>query len=164
MILPHGKELIGFLPLSDLHDELSEHERLMIFHHKGTQCVACGRVGALLALGRETGQAKYTRKRKSHGRVHIDLYTDDFVLMTVDHIVPKAICKQLGWTKEQMESLDNKQPMCDPCNGSKDCKLLSLEELQERRRNTNIPKTGVEIVRRLVPNIHEMLGDAHVLA
>lgn len=164
MILPHGKELIGFLPLSDLHDELSEHERLMVFHHKGTQCVACGRVGTLLALGRETGQAKYTRHRKSHGRVHIDLYTDDFVLMTVDHTVPKSVAKQLGWSKEEIESLDNKQPMCDPCNGSKGSHLLTLEQLQERRRNTNVPKTGVEIVRRLVPNIHEMLGDAHVLA
>lgn len=159
MRLPHGKELLAFLPMSDLYTEFAEHERLSVFAAKGCVCVACGRVGTLLALGRETGENKYTRKRGSTRRVHLDLYTDDFVLMTVDHIIPKAICKSMGWTERETESIDNKQPMCDPCNGSKSSKLLSVEEMRERRRNTNIPRTGIEVVRKLVPNIHALLGD-----
>lgn len=159
MLLPHGKELIEFLPLSDLYGELAEHERLRVFANKGRQCVACGRVGTLLALGMEVNTARYSRKRGSVGMVHIDLYTDDFVLMTVDHITPKAVCKKLGWPKSKMEALWNKQPMCDPCNNSKGHKILTVEQMQERRRHTNKPIEGVEIIRSLVPNIHSLLGD-----
>jgi len=164
MKLPHGKELLSFLPLAELYTEYQFHERLQVFVEKGRECVACGRVGTLLALGRETGDAKYTRKRKSHGRVHIDLYTDDFVLMTVDHIIPKKVCKELGWSDEMIESLDNKQPMCDSCNNGKGHKLVSDEELEKRRAQmkklTNRRVYGSEITRSLVPNIHALLGDA----
>jgi len=167
MILPHGKELIAFLPFSDLYEEFSEHERLQVFAKKGCVCVACGRVGTLLALGRETRDYKQSRKRGSVGRTHIDLYTDDFVLMTVDHIVPKYICKQLGWTKAQMESLDNKQPMCDPCNGSKGHKLFTPEQEASYRKQMSHNRTqikklkGSEALQSLVPNIHTLLGDTH---
>jgi 5-methylcytosine-specific restriction endonuclease McrA len=163
MILPHGKELIGFLPLSDLYDEFSEHERLQVFAKKGCVCVTCGREGKLLALGREMSGYKQYRKRGTVGAVHIDLYTNDFVLMTVDHIVPKYVCKQLGWTKEQMESLDNKQPMCDPCNGAKGHKIFTQEEALsfQRQMMNNTPKQYKDnkILVNLVPNIHALLGD-----
>jgi len=159
MRLPHGKELIEFLPLEDLYTEFAEHERLQVFAKKGRECVACGRVGTLLALGREDGSRKYTRHQKSHGRVHIDLYTDDFVLMTVDHTVPKYEARLLGWTQDEIESLDNKQTMCDPCNGAKGHKIMTPEQFRERRRNTNTIIKGTEVVRQLVPNIHALLGD-----
>lgn len=159
MRLPHGKELIQFLPLSDLYTEYAEHERLQVFAEKGCVCVACGRVGTFLALGMETMGNKSSRKRNSVGRVHIDLYTDDFVLMTVDHIIPKKLCIEMGLPYGAMESLDNKQPMCDPCNSAKDCKLLTLEELRERRAQTNIKRTGPEAIWSLIPNIHATLGD-----
>lgn len=159
MILPHGKELIGFLPLSDLHDEFALHERLQVFAEKGTECVVCGRVGTFLALGRELDRYKRYRKRGTVGSVHIDLYTDDFVLMTVDHIIPRYECKLMGWTTLMTESLDNKQPMCDPCNGAKSHKVLSLEELRKNRANTNTKRRGDGVIWELVPNIHAMLGD-----
>lgn len=159
MLLPHKKELIGFLPIADLYRYYATHERLQVFAEKGCICVACGRVGTFLALGRETRDNRQSRRQKSVGRVHIDLYTDDFVLMTVDHIVPKHEARLLEWTKKEIESLDNKQPMCEPCNGSKGSKLLALGQLQERRRNTNTIKGGTEVLRQLVPNIHALLGD-----
>lgn len=159
MLLRHGRELIGFLPLEDLYGEFADHHRLQVFAEKGLDCVACEREGKLLIISRETHGYKQSRKRGSVGRVHIDLYTDDFVLMTVDHITPKYVCKMNGWTKAEMEDLSNKQPMCDPCNNSKGHKVLTVEEMQLNRRRTNQLKTGTEIVRNIVPNIHALLGD-----
>ena len=150
MLLPHAKELIEFLPLDDLYTQYYWHERLQVFAQKGRECVACGRVGTLLIIGAER-----------NGKRHVDLYTDDFVLMTVDHTMPKYQARQLGWSPSRIESIDNKQPMCDPCNGSKGHKVLTLEQLQERRRNTNKPIHGLEVIRSLVPNIHAMLGDKY---
>lgn len=141
MIL-NGKTLIEILPLSDLYTVYQEHHRLTVFVNKGRGCVVCGREGVLLLK---------TQEIKGNG-IHVDLYTDDFVLMTVDHIVPKKIGKQLGWTKEQIESLLNKQPMCDPCNNHKGHQNVTAEE--QRGLLTVEPKrrTGCEIIRELVFN------------
>lgn len=136
----YGKTLVEILPLSDLYTTYSTHHRLTVFVNKGRKCVVCGREGWLLleAQGRD-------------GSKHVDLYSEDFILMTVDHIVPKAVCKQLGWTPRERESIDNKQPMCDPCNNSKGSEVISNEELQERRP-TPIFRAGPEIIRQLVFN------------
>lgn len=164
MKLPHGRELLEILPLSDLYSEFSEHERLTVFANKGRDCVTCPRVGTLLVLSKETGIKKESRKRGSVGRIHIDLYTDDFVLMTVDHIMPKYQARKLGWGKLAIESLDNKQPMCDPCNNSKGCKDVSNETLSQWRQNANNqPIMGIEVLRQLVTNIHVMNGDYNII-
>lgn len=159
MILPHHREIIAFLPLSDLYEEYQYHARLQVFAEKGRECVSCDRVGTLLILSRETSGSKRSKKRNSVNRIHVDLFTDDFVLMTVDHIVPKALARKWGWGKLPIESLDNKQPMCEPCNGSKDCKLLTVEEMKQRRPQVNKQRTGEEALWSLVPNIHTLLGD-----
>lgn len=163
MLLHRNRELIGFLPMADLYTELAEHDRLRVFANKGKECVACGRLGTLLVISRETSKHRESRRKKTVGSVHVDLYTDEFVLMTVDHIIPKYICKQEGWTTEDMESLDNKQPMCDPCNSGKGHKIISPEELALRRQQLSNDKSrkvyGSEIVRELLPNIHAMLGN-----
>ena len=161
MILPHNKELIGFIPLADLYTEYKDHHRLTVFANKGLECVACGRVGTLLALGRDGRD----RKTGLVGAVHIDLYTDDFVLMTVDHIVPKAVGKMLGWTKEQREALENKQTMCDPCNGGKGDRLVTDEQqarmlalrIKQKQQKRNV--IGSDALMSLIPNIHSMLGN-----
>lgn len=154
MLLPHDKVLIEFLSLEDLYGEFYWHERLMVFAQKGRACVSCGREGTLLIIGEE---------KRNPGQLHIDLYTDNFVLMTVDHIMPKYQAKMLGWSPERTESIDNKQPMCDPCNNSKGCKVMTLEQIQKRRRDKNMPVNSTSIVKQLVPNIHEMLGDYSVI-
>lgn len=164
MQLPHGRELIGFLPLSDLYDEFRNHERLRIFVSKGLECVTCDHVGSLLLVTRENASKKAI-KRGSVGELHVDLYTKDFVLMTVDHIIPKAICKEFGWSKEEQEALSNKQPMCEFCNSGKGAKLVSELDIEEIRaqniKNRQHKRVfGSEIVRELVPNIRVLLGDA----
>jgi len=91
---------IRFLPLSNL-EKLKSHKRLQVFYHKGFLCASgCGKIGKYLIEAQE-----------ANGRKHIDLYTEDFELMTVDHIKPKS----KGGTNE----LDNYQPMCLTCNQKK---------------------------------------------
>ncbi len=130
----NGGILTEILPLSELYTVYREHHRLTVFVHKGRKCVNCDREGVLLLV------------TEGRGGIHVDLYTDDFVLMTVDHIVPKSVGKLMGWTDEEIEDLLNKQPMCEPCNGSKGCKL-TIE-----RRETPPRRTGTEVIRQLVFN------------
>lgn len=134
MIL-NGKTLDQVLPLRDLYTQYHDHKRLTVFANKGRVCVRCGREGVLLL--RMVGKA---------GDVHIDLYTDDFILMTVDHITPRTLCRKLGWSKEETEALSNKQPMCDPCNNKKSDRL----EVQTIQTPPKIAATT--ILRQLVNN------------
>lgn len=142
MIL-NGNTLVEVLPLKDLYSIYKDHERLRVFANKGRECVICGREGVLLLLTVD----------KSGGR-HIDLYTEDFVLITVDHIVPKKIGKMLGWTRSQRESLSNKQTMCLTCNNKKGHSTETNEEFKERTVRNGYPHkvTGVEIIREMVYN------------
>jgi hypothetical protein len=148
--LPHGRELLEILPLGDLYTIYQEHERLHVFAQKGRVCVSCGRVGTLLVVSKELERTA-SRKRGSIGREHVDLYTDDFVLMTVDHIIPYSISKD--------DTDANKQPMCDPCNSSKGNKPITNEQLSLHRKNAKPQLAGVEILRTLVDNIHRLNGD-----
>ncbi len=142
MIL-HGNTLIEILPLSDLYTVYKDHYRLTVFVHKVRECVVCGREGVLLLKTKDKG-----------GKLHVDLYTDDFVLMTVDHIIPKKIGKELMLAKQQIEDLSNKQPMCNPCNNKKSDKEISIEELKLKILQNGYPykHKGVEIIRQLVHN------------
>lgn len=142
MILDN-RELTTILPLKELYTVYSNHKRLKVFANKGRCCVVCEREGTLLLI--TVGK---------NGDRHVDLYTDDFILMTVDHTMPKSIARKLGWTRSEIEALDNKQPMCKYCNSSKGNEVISDEEFKERRMATYVPerKTGVEIIRELVYN------------
>lgn len=93
----HGAELIEILPLKDLYTVYDEHHRLTVFVNKGRECVTCDREGIFLL-----------KTQHKDGSIHVDLYTKDFIMMTVDHTTPKYLAKQMGWTLEQIESLDNK--------------------------------------------------------
>lgn len=101
---PIGVELIG---MQQLYTTYSEHTRLSVFAKLGRKCVTCGREGNVLMASTDRG-----------GGLHIDLYADH-TLMTVDHIVPKSVAKRWGWPRAKTEALDNKQPMCEPCNVKK---------------------------------------------
>ena len=132
----NGNKLIEVLPLRDLYNVYQWHDRLTVFVNKGRECVGCGRVGVLLLVTQDKG-----------GRRHVDLYTDDFVLMTVDHIIPKAEARKMGWGKLAIESLDNKQCMCEPCNNKKGCKYIGFVKKETPQRYN-----GVEVIRQLVFN------------
>ena len=81
--------------------------RYQVFFTKGIRCVCCGIEG------------KFFAKEKGHGssqdRYHLNLYAVDEngneVLMTKDHIVPRAFGGK--------DTLDNLQPMCQYCNSKK---------------------------------------------
>ena len=81
-------------------EEYREHRRLRVFAEKGCVCVECGIEGTIVALGKDKG-----------GNLHLDVYTDDFYPLTVDHILPRS--------KGGSDELDNLQPMCCICNWSK---------------------------------------------
>lgn len=88
-------------------EKSASHRRLHVFHHKGCKCAnpECSNEGHYVIVGKDRS-----------GGVHVDLYTKNFVLMTVDHIYPKS--------KGGEDILENKQPMCSPCNSSKDSKVI----------------------------------------
>lgn len=107
--LNHNK-VISELHLNDLYHKYKDHHRMKVFAQKGLKCVnpACSRVGARLILTQQKG-----------GSMHIDIYTADLHLMTVDHIIPKS--------KGGGEEMENKQPMCAKCNSSKSDKIINYE-------------------------------------
>lgn len=76
--------------------------RMLTFLEKKPICVNCGKEGKYIIHGQDT-----------HGRptIHIDVYTEDFELMTCDHIIPKS--------KGGLKVIENLQPMCNTCNHSK---------------------------------------------
>jgi len=84
-------------------------QRYKVFKDKGVKCVCCGREGVLFIKERTPGTEKY----------HFNLYaiddSGDLILMTKDHIIPRA--------KGGKNRLDNYQPMCQPCNVEKGAKI-----------------------------------------
>lgn len=103
MDLPHtlnGNRVLKKLDFSLLHTKYSNHRRLQVFAKKGTTCVRCGLEGVHLLASLDQG-----------GGHHIDLYTANFTLMTIDHIVPRSLGGE--------SSLANYQPMCQHCNSRK---------------------------------------------
>ena len=109
-IIGHGYIPIKILPLDLLHTKYFKHKRLRVFHHKGLECVNpdCNRVGEYLIIGKDPG-----------GSYHVDLYTKDFHLMTIDHIKPKG--------KGGDSNIENLDPMCEKCNSKKADKYEELE-------------------------------------
>lgn len=79
--------------------------RYKTFMEKGYTCECCGRKGSYYALEIFTGQ------KMNQNRAHFNLYSEDDVLMTKDHIFPKS--------KGGKDKIDNMQTMCQICNVKK---------------------------------------------
>ena len=90
--------------------------RYMTFYQKGLTCACCGRVGTHFKLD---GDGDVRR--------HFNLYCDDGMLMTKDHIMPRS----LGGS----DSIDNLQPMCAECNFKKG-NTFSGDPFRERVKRT----------------------------
>lgn len=84
------------------YDVYTTSMRYKTFIEKGYRCVCCGRTGAYYAL-ETSGQKK--------SRAHFNLYSDDNVLMTKDHILPRS--------KGGTDCIENMQTMCTICNSAK---------------------------------------------
>lgn len=74
------------------------HRRLKVFNYKGLECSnpKCKKKG------------HYFLMTTQNGGIHLDIYTKNLELMTVDHIIPKS--------KGGPMTLDNLRPMCRTCN------------------------------------------------
>ncbi|MFD2569397.1 HNH endonuclease [Spirosoma soli] len=96
----NGNRVQKELDFELLQTKFSKHRRLQVFAQKGTSCVRCGVEGVHLIASIDPG-----------GGYHVDLFTADFTLMTIDHIVPRS--------KGGRSTLANYQPMCQYCNSRK---------------------------------------------
>ncbi len=76
--------------------------RYSVFYQKGCNCVKCGRKGSYFKLD---------ITKDNPERRHFNLYTEDDILMTKDHIKPKIAGGK--------DIVDNLQPMCSICNSEK---------------------------------------------
>ena len=104
--LGHNFTFYKLYDLEMLHSKFSTHRRLRVFHHHGKVCSNpdCNKEGVYLIKAQNTD-----------GGFHVDLYTAEFELMTIDHIQPKS--------KGGDNTLENLQPMCHTCNTKKADKL-----------------------------------------
>lgn len=91
----------------DGYDVYKRSMRYKTFIEKGYKCVCCGRVGAYYALECNEGS--------NQKRAHFNLYSEDDVLMTKDHIFPKS--------KGGKDAIENMQTMCTICNMKKGSEL-----------------------------------------
>ena len=92
-------EIVETMPLSKLED-YKDHRRMRVFYNKGVECINCGLEATQLAIGIDNA-----------GKKHIDIYTDDFYPLTVDHTIPRS--------KGGSDDLENLEPMCARCNTKK---------------------------------------------
>jgi hypothetical protein len=123
----NGFEIVDEYPIECLYTKFKDHRRLTVFANKGTVCVKCGKVGTRLI------KRRFHHKDGSY-EDHIDLFTKDMFLMTVDHILARA--------DGGGEGLENKQPMCSKCNGDKG----SMKSIIERYISNEFLMGGVEFL------------------
>lgn len=78
-----------------------DSQRYQLFKTKGTICSECGTFGTHYKI-------TIDKKNQNNKSAHLNLYTDDGILMTKDHIVPVSLGGE--------HHIDNYQPMCTNCN------------------------------------------------
>ena len=93
-------------------------QRYILFRDKGCNCTSCGLIGAYFALEK----ARYQKTKFYHFNLYGLDATENEVMMTKDHIFPKA----LGGSNK----LNNLQPMCSVCNGIKGAKLPEISKIK----------------------------------
>lgn len=125
--------------------------------HSGLACKACGIVGTILLLEIQSARSK----------PHFNLYAPldgKLLLMTADHIVPKA--------KGGPRHVSNLQTLCSRCNKIKGHQQISNEEVvrrrsheavkvaekQERRERPKRPKNSPQLLFAVI--YHETYYDA----
>lgn len=112
LIGPYKWVLVEELPFEQLYTKYADHKRLGVFAQKGCGCSVpgCTKVATRLIITQER-----TKKGVLLPKFHVDLYTDDYQLMNVDHHHPKS--------KGGPDSMKNKNPMCYRHNIMKGAKM-----------------------------------------
>ncbi len=122
-------------------------QRYRVFKDKGTACVVCGIKGEYFVKERHDNHKAITW--------HFNLYAvtkeGNEILMTKDHIVPRALGGK--------NALDNYQPMCSVCNQAKGAKDEDLEVTKARVRKKGLSPSV--ILRRI--QIGSRLKDARTV-
>jgi len=111
-----GNTPIQTLDFTLLWSLFSQHRRLRVFAAKGVECAYCKKKRGVHLI-KTVGVA---------GDVHIDVYTKDFELMTIDHIVAKS--------NGGGDDISNLIPTCAKCNfkkGDKDIKADIISVLDK---------------------------------
>ena len=108
LVFPFKKGKIRYhkeIPLDKALRDFRNHRRISVFVQKGIKCSnpTCSRIGTRFI---QTSPVK-----SKEIQLHWDIYTDDLILMTIDHIIPKS--------KGGLNCMDNYQIMCSPCNNKK---------------------------------------------
>lgn len=103
----HNRKVLSIEILTAKHlERYKHHRRLQVYYNKGCKCVCCSMEAYYFVV---------TRSIDGRGQ-HKDLYSKDFELLTVDHIMPKS--------RGGSEKLHNKQPMCEKHNSQKGNKII----------------------------------------
>lgn len=109
--------------------------RYSLFYQKGCDCVKCGRKGSYFKL----------EESDNPERRHFNLYTEDNILMTKDHIKPKVAGGK--------DIIENLQPMCSICNGEKSGEYPGVVKL------THVKSGRVRYFRTLEDATHQIVMD-----
>lgn len=109
--------------------------RYSLFYQKGCDCVKCGRKGSYFKL----------EESDNPERRHFNLYTEDNILMTKDHIKPK-----IAGGKDIIENL---QPMCSICNSEKSGEYPGVVKL------THVKSGKVRYFKNLEEATHQIVMD-----
>lgn len=102
------QEGIDFLLSFPLKKKFSRKHVLAELSKINTKCICCGAEGTKFMLGRHTDNS-----------LHWDLYTDDDIALSLDHILPRA--------NGGKDHISNIQIMCVRCNWFKSNKPWRLE-------------------------------------
>ena len=109
--------------------------RYSLFYQKGCDCVKCGRKGSYFKL----------EESDNPERRHFNLYSEDNILMTKDHIKPK-----IAGGKDIIENL---QPMCSICNSEKSGEYPGIVKL------THVKSGKVRYFKNLEEATHQIVMD-----
>lgn len=102
---------LPFVEFVKQYPEVLTKKRFKIFEQIGYDCVSCGMIGSHIVWWQE-----FSGRKADH--YDIAGYKDGVLRMiTIDHIYPKS--------KGGLDTVENYQPMCAPCNGKKSDKVQS---------------------------------------
>ena len=111
-----------------------------------TICVCCGRVGTKFCLG----QGKHVGQKNRGQDEHWDLYTEDDIALSIDHIHPKS--------KGGDNHISNYQLMCIECNNFKSNHPERLIPYM------GLMQLGIKVVPMMIANMPYLLvGDGEQL-